>query len=561
MVYDEAATVGVGMTEHPTLHAGHVAFARRRWRDAYANLTAADQEAPLDTDDLERLAQAAYLTGRDEESERLLARAHEECLRLGDGPPAVRCAFWLGFMLLNNGEVARGSGWLARAHRLLDDGGYDCVERGYLMLPAALQLLENGAPTDALAAFEQAGQIGARFGDTDLVTLGRMGRGQALVMQGQPVVGVSLLDEAMVAVTADEVSPIVAGIVYCGVIDICQTLFDLRRAREWTIALSRWCESQPDLAQFRGSCLVHRAEIMQLQGAWQDALEETRHVCDRLSQPSVRPAVGAAFYQQAELYRLRGEFARAEESYRQASQWGRRPEPGLALLRLVQGQIEAAAKAIRLTAEEARDTQGRGRILSAYVEIMIASGEVDAGRKGASDLVTLANQMDAPLLYALAAAADGAVQLAEGNSRDALITLRQAWTAWQELGAPYEAARIRMSMGRAYRQLGDENSAVMEFEAARWMFEQLGAGPDLARAEADSAARSLHWPDGLTGREIEVVRLIASGKTNRAIAAELVISEKTVARHVSNIFTKLGLSSRAAATAYAYEHGLTHAST
>ena len=300
---------------------------------------------------------------------------------------------------------------------------------------------------------------------------------------------------------------------------------------------------------------------MQLQGAWQDALEETRHVCDRLSQPSVRPAVGAAFYQQAELYRLRGEFARAEESYRQASQWGRRPEPGLALLRLAQGQIEAAAKAIRLSAEEARDPPGRGRILSAYVEIMIAAGEVDAGRKGAGDLVTLANQMDAPLLNALAAAADGAVQLAAGDARDALITLRRAWTAWQDLGAPYEAARIRMSMGRAYRLLGDENSAVMEFEAARWMFQQLGAGTDLARAEADSAGGRLHSPDGLTEREVQVLRLIASGKTNRAIATELVISEKTVARHVSNIFTKLGLSSRAATTAYAYEHGLVRAST
>jgi DNA-binding NarL/FixJ family response regulator len=192
---------------------------------------------------------------------------------------------------------------------------------------------------------------------------------------------------------------------------------------------------------------------------------------------------------------------------------------------------------------------------------MLAAGDVDAGRKGASELATLAHQLDAPLLHALAAAADGAVQLAEGNARDALIALRGAWTAWQQLGAPYEAARIRMSMGQAYRQLGDESSAVMEFEAARWTFQQLGAEADLERAEADSAGGSLRSPHGLTEREIEVLRLIASGKTNRAIAAELVISQKTVARHVSNIFTKLGLSSRAAATAYAYEHGLTRAST
>jgi DNA-binding NarL/FixJ family response regulator len=549
------------MTEQRTLEEGRLAFARRRWGDAYAMLTAADQEALLQMDDLERLAQAAHLTGRDEDCERLLARGHEECLRLGEGPRAVRCAFWLGFMLLDRGEMARAGGWLARAQRLLDESGSDCVERGYLMLPAALQGLESGAPGEALAAFEQVDQIGARFGDTDLVTLGRVGRGHALVMQGRPAAGMSLLDEAMVAVTAGEVTPIVAGIVYCGVIDICQTLFDLRRAREWTAALSRWCETQPDLVPFRGPCLVHRAEIMQIQGAWQDALEEAQQVCERASQPSVRPVVGAAFYQQAELYRLRGEFAKAEESYRQASQWGRMPEPGLALLRLAQGQIEAAAKTIGLATEEAKDLPGRGRLLSAYVEIMLAAGEVDAARKGAGDLATLANQLDAPLLHALAAAADGAVLLAEGNAREALATLRRAWAAWQELGAPYDAARIRMSMGQAYRQLGDENSAVMEFDAARWMFQQLGAGTDLARAEAASASRSAHSPDGLTERELEVLRLIASGKTNRAIAAELVISVKTVARHVSNIFTKLELSSRAAATAYAYEHGLTHIST
>ena len=558
---DEVEPCGRDMTEQRTLQEGQIAFARRRWGDAYTKLTTADQEAPLEIDDLERLARAAYLTGRDEECEQLLARAHEECLRLGEDPRAAGCAFWLGFMLLNGGEMARASGWLARAQRLLDEGSHDSVERGYILLPAALLSLESGALSEALAAFEQVGQIGLRFGDTDLVTLGRLGRGRALVMQGQRAAGVSLLDEAMVAVTADEVTPIVAGIVYCAVIDICQELFDLRRAREWTVALTRWCDSQPDLVPFRGSCLVYRAEIMQLQGAWQDALDEVQHVCERLSQPSVRPAVGAAFYQQAELYRLRGEFERAEESYQQASQWGRRPEPGLALLRLVQGQTETAAKTIRLAVEEAADPPSRGRLLSAYVEIMLAVGDVDAGRKGASDLATLAAQLDAPMLHALAAAANGAVQLSEGNARDALSSLRRAWTLWQELNAPYEVARIRVSIGQAYRQLGDENSAVMEFEAARWTFQQLGAMADLVRAEADSAGGSLRSSDGLTEREIEVLQLIASGKTNRAIAAELVISQKTVARHVSNIFTKLGLSSRAAATAYAYEHGLTRAST
>jgi DNA-binding NarL/FixJ family response regulator len=538
------------------LDRGREAFARRAWGDAYAELSAADREAPLAPEDLERLATAAYLAGRDAESADLLARAHQQFLSRGEVERAVRCAFWLGFVLLEKGEFARGGAWIARARRLLDDGHRDCVEQGYLRLPAAFQCFAEGDFATACATFGQAAEIGDRFGDRDLGALARHGWGRALSRMGAVGEGVSLLDEAMVAVEAGEVSPTVAGGVYCGVISGCLEIFDLRRAHEWTAALTHWCESQPELAPHRGECLVRRAEIMQLHGAWPDALEEAQRARERLSQPPGQPAVGAAYYQQGELHRLRGEFANAEEAYRQASQWGRTPRPGLAQLRLAQGQVDAAAAAIRRLLDETQERRTRPAVLAAYVEILLAANDVPAARAAADELSEIAAAFDAPFLRALSAHAAGAVLLAEGDARAALGALRTAWAGWQELEAPYEAARVRVLIGLACRALGDADSAEMELDAARCVFQQLGAAPALAQVNALSEKTTPGVAGGLTARELQVLRLVAAGKTNRAIAAELIISEKTVARHVSNIFLKLDLSTRAAATAYAYQHGL-----
>jgi DNA-binding CsgD family transcriptional regulator len=544
------------MTAADALDRGRESFGRQAWGAAYAELSAADHVAPLEREDLEQLAVAVYLVGRDEDSVDVWARAHHEWARSGDAPRAARCAFWLAFGLLNRGELARGGGWVDRAQRLLDDGHLDCVEQGHLYYLRALRSVFEGHASAAHAVFSQAARIGERFRDPELTALARIGQGRCLIYMGEIAAGVALLDEAMVAVTAREVSPIAVGDLYCTVIDGCQEVFDLRRAQEWTAALSHWCESQPELVLYRGQCLVHRAEIMQLHGAWSDAMDEVQRACDRLAQPAGQLVVGAAFYLKAELHRLRGQFAKSEEAYRQASRWGRMPQPGLAQLRLAQGQVDAAQAAIRTALDGAQDRVARSRVLAAYVQIVLSANDVRAARVAVDELSEIAAYFDAPLLHAVSAHATGAVLLAEGDVREALAVLRHAWKAWQELEAPYEAARVRVLVGLACRRLGDEDTAQMELDAARWVFQQLGAAPDLARVDRLSGAPASKTAGGLTAREVQVLRLVAAGRSNRAIAADLVISEHTVARHVQNIFIKLDVASRTAAAAFAFGHDL-----
>jgi ATP/maltotriose-dependent transcriptional regulator MalT len=540
-----------------SLTAGRDFFAQRAWADCHAALSAADRQSPLEVDDLERAGVAAYLIGREAESIEAFTRAYQLLTAADDIERAARCAFWMAFQLFNAGNEARGGAWLARAQRLLEETGRDCVEQGYVLVPSALQCLGSGDLGNASALFDRAVEIGERFHDPTLTALARLGKGQATLGLGEARRAAAMLDEVMVAVTSGEVSPVVTGIVYCAVIMTCQESFDVRRAGEWTAALSQWCASQPDLVPYRGQCLVHRAELMQLRGAWADAMDEAEHARQWLSEPPPgKPAVGMAYYVQGELHRLRGEFGAAEDAYREANHWGRQPQPGLALLRLAQGRVDAAAAGIKRTIDEAHGWIARARMLPAFVEIMLAADDLAAARVAADELAGIAADVDLPYLRAMSAHASGAVLLAEGNCAAAMDQLRRAWSGWQQVDAPYDAGRVRVLIGLACRRLGDEDACEMELDAARWVFQQLGAAPDLARVEALAGKVTIEPACGLTAREVEVLALVATGRTNRAISSELVISEKTVARHVSNIFTKLGLSSRSAATAYAYEHGL-----
>lgn len=528
------------------------AFARRMWGDAFADLVAARRERELDGEDLERLAVAAYMLDRDGDCEAAWVAAHRAWLALGEPQRAASCAFRHALGLFFRGDLSPATGWVARGGRLLDETGDDCVEQAWLGMLTALPRLFSG-DAGAYSSFVEAGAIAERLADPDAAMFARLCRGYALILDGRIDDGTALLDEVMVSVTADEVTPMLAGIAYCQVIALCQAVFDVRRAREWTEALTRWCDSQPELVPFRGNCLVHRCEILQLQGAWSDALDAARQACDWLAPPPDWDSLGSAHYQLAEIQRLRGELAQADESYRRASSAGRDPEPGMSLLRLAQGRIDLALPAIRRALDEAEDPIARSRLLPACVEVMLEAGDVEAARAAADELDSIAAHHAAPYLSALAGAASGSVLLAEGDPRSALARLRAAHRSWRELEAPHQAARARLLIGIACRALGDGASAELEFEAARGALEELGAAPDLERLARLVGSPS---PGGLSRRESEVLTLVAAGKTNRAIATELFITEKTVARHVSNIFMKLGLSSRAEATAYAFRHGL-----
>lgn len=540
------------MSTAGSLERGRDAFERRAWRTAYHELTATDEGAALGLDDLERLAQAAYLIGEDGIA--LLVRAHRKAVDSGQPGRAARTAFWLSIQLADRGDDAQAGGWLARARRSLK-GSPATVEHGYLLFPTALEALERGDPARATESFDAMSDIAERFSDPDLLTLARLGLGQTLIRSAEIERGLALLDEAMVAVTADEVSPIVVGIVYCSVIETCHHLFDVRRALEWTEALTRWCATQPDLVPFRGQCLLHRAELLQLDGSWADAALEARRAHDWLLRPPPDPAAGAAAYQEAELYRLRGEDTQAAEFYLEAGTLGHPPEPGNALSRLARGDVVGASTSIGRALEDAGDPITRPRLLDASVEIMLAARDRAAAAAAAAELSGIADRARVPMLTAIAERAEGAVLLADGQVAEALPLLRRALRHWHDVHAPYEAARTRVLIGRGYRALDDAVAAAAEFAAAREVFAGLGARPDLDRLDrlVDIDRPPGH---GLTARELEILRLVATGMTNRAVATELVISEKTVARHVANIFSKLGVSTRSAATAYAYAHHL-----
>ncbi|TCO34210.1 regulatory LuxR family protein [Kribbella steppae] len=527
--------------EADTGHVDAVAEARsaydaRAWARAYELLAAA---GTLDADDLDRYAVAAMLLGRMDDYYAIRERAYEQLLAQHDLLGAASAALWSGLQRMVSGDVVVGGGWLARAARLIEEDGTDSVPAAVLRMSEAFGAADL---EQALAISNEAVAAGRRLGNRDLVGLALHQEGLFLLELGRTANGLAKLDEAMVELTSGSLSPMVTGIVYCGAISGCWTVYELRRAEEWTAAMTRWCDAQPELANFTGECKVRRAELKQLRGAWTDARKDLAGV----STADIDLwAAGCAAYVRGDLDRLQGHFADAEECFTEASRLGYDPQPGLALLRLQQGSVQAAAAMIRRCLSESQNDAKRVEVQFAAAEILVASGDLEAAEKAVDALADLASKCRTTIVYALQEQAQAMIRLAEGRPDSALTPARAALRRWVELRAPYQEARTRLLIADACRALGDNESADRETSTARQTLENLGAVAEPRR------------PEGLLSpREIEVLRLVATGATNRVIADQLVLSERTVDRHVSNIFTKLGVSSRSAATAYGLEHKL-----
>lgn len=542
------------------LRDGRAAFTEQRWADAFRLLSRADIVHPLAGDDLERLGRAAYMLGRDDDYVDALERAHRVHLDAGRLPAAARCTWWIGHSHLFRGQPARADGWFATGERLLAGWEGDCVERGYLLIPAWLRQLGAGDWEAGLVTTAAGAEIGERYGDLDLTWLARDDHARALVKLGRLDEAMRLVDELLVVVEAGGLSPVVTGIVLCNTVDFAREATELRHAREWTDALTAWCAAGPQMVAHLGLCLVHGAELSHLGGDPDGALDQAQRAVESYSAGALnRIALGRSYYCQGEVHRLKGRLGDADACYRQASRHGFPPDPGAALLLLAEGRHEAAAAMLRRAMLERVEPLQRAALLPAYVVVMIADGDLDGARAASDQLTSIADSWRTEALQADAAMAAAAVSLAEESAATALESARRAWLAWDGLAAPLEAARARLLVAHACRALGDEETAWMEAAAAREVFDRLGAVTDLAAAESlvpATAAADISSASPLSSREVEVLRLVAAGHQNQEIADQLVLSQHTVARHVQNIYAKIGVSSRAAATAYAFDNGL-----
>ncbi len=535
------------------LHRAREAYERREWVAAYRALADLN-DTELKADDFLALATTAYLLGRRNDCVLALQRAYQTSLESGDRRTAVRAAYLMTIALWQAGELAVGGGWHARVVRLLDEIDDDAAERGYLCDLDMMAHVLNGEFGEAFPLAPRTADYGRRYDEPDLLALGLHAEGRLMLYSGSVAAGLKRMDEALAGVMAGAVTPVTAGRVYCSTIEACQEVSDFGRAGEWTHALTTWCETQPGLVAFTGQCATHRGQLLRLHGEYAEAMAELDRAIDRYRAVGGDPALGLAHYERGETHRLRGEYDDAEAAYTQATEHGHSGQPGRALLWLARGRPDSAAAAVRRLLAELHDPVHRSQVLPAAVEVLSATGDTDAASRLCEELREIGKAFGCTALRAAGHYALAAAELAQGAPEPALQAAREAVDAWSQLSAPYEVARSRRVVGQALRLLGDEESAVADLTAARRVFAALGAGP--AEQETAALLGQVEAPRGLSPREVQVLRLVAAGKTNPEIAAELVLSEKTVSRHLSNIFTKLDVGSRTAAAAFAYEHRL-----
>lgn len=468
-----------------SLAAGREAAQRHAWRDAYELLQRADEDGRLEAEDLQNLAEAAWWTGRLEEAIALRERSYAAYLGAGETQRAALLAVMVAIDHGNRAAMSVAGGWIARAERLLasEEEG---IAHGHLALAHGMAALDMGELDTASTEFDRAQAIGARIGDRNLEAMALVFKGTVLVSKGNVTQGLTLLDEATAAAVGGGLEPLATGLVYCVTIHSCQALGDCGRAAEWTDVANRWCD-RLDVTGFPGACRIHRAEIMRLRGEWPQAEEQAVQACEELQEYN-RFVTAGGFYEIGEIRRRRGDFAAAEEAYRKASELGRDPQPGLALLRLAQGKVDAASTAIRRTlAGESLDPLGRARRLPAEIEIALAAGEIRRARKAADELEEIADRYRlgdrrSPSLEGTVQLARGQIGLAEHDWEGAETALRAARDTWDNVGAPYETAQARLLLGLAYRGEGDEDGAKEELTAAKTTFQRLGGALDFQRA-------------------------------------------------------------------------------
>lgn len=464
------------------LEAGREAARRHAWREAYERLQTADQAGRLEADDLESLAEAAWWNGRSDECIGARERAYTLHLEAGRPRRAALLATSLAKEQIGRGAAAIGQAWLNRAQRLLQDEPPG-VEHGYLIRLRAMLAVEGEGGLDrSLELARETLEIGTRFGNRDLMALGLQDQGRALIAKGQLAEGMALLDEAAVAALSGELQPYTTGVIYCNLIDQCQALADYGRSREWTEAASRWCDRMA-IAGFPGMCRVHRAEVIGLRGAWREAELEAKNAFDELRNFNLAYAAEAQ-YVIGETRLWRGDLAEAKDAFRQAHELGRDPNPGLALLHLAEGRVEAAATAIRRSLANRRQPLGRARMLPAQLAIAVAADDRATAEAIARELNETAKTYPTSALKAQALTADAVVSTMAGDTEAAVRHLCEVLTLWRQVEAPYEEAKARVALASAYRAGGDADGAVLELQAARAAFNRLGATIDERQAAA-----------------------------------------------------------------------------